>query len=187
MLPRVKLNLDSAGGTSLCTVTGSTALTTTLTKYTLTGTTSSNVTLTSSDRFYLWVGVNLTASSNQNNQAELDVEGTLNGNFDSLITVPLPVAAPSISNLSPNAGGIGTPVTVSGTGFGATQGASTITFNGVAATPTSWSATSITVPVPSGATTGTVIVTVSGQISNAVNFTVSPKINSLTPKLRTSW
>jgi len=181
MFPRVKLSLNSAAGTSLCVITGTTALTTTLTKYTLTATTASNLTLTTSDRFYVWAGTNLTASSNQNNFAELDVEGTLNGNFDSLVTVPLPVAGPSIGNLSPNAAGIGTPITVTGTGFGATQGTSTITFNGIAATPTSWSATSIAVPVPSGTTTGPVIINVGGQTSNGVNFTVTPKINSLTP------
>ena len=91
MFPRVKLNVNSAAGASICTVTGTTALTTTLTKYTLTGTVPTTVSMTTSDRFYLWVGVNLTATSSVNNKGELDVEGTVNGNFDSLITVPLPV------------------------------------------------------------------------------------------------
>jgi hypothetical protein len=181
MLPRVKLNLNSAAGTSVCVVTGTTALSTTLTKYILTGTVSSNVSVTTTDRFFLWVGVNLTASSNQNNQAELDIEGTLNGNYDSLITVPLPVAPPSISSLSPNIGGVGTPVTVAGTNFGTTQVTSTIKFNGITATPTSWSATSIVVPVPTGATTGSVVVAVTGQTSNSVAFSVTSRIDSLTP------
>ena len=57
--------------------------------------------------------------------------------------------------------------------FGATQGTSTVTFNGTAATPTSWSATSIVVPVPTGATTGNVVVTVGGLASNGVAFTVT--------------
>ena len=38
MFPRVKLNLNSAAGASIITLTGATALTTMLTKYTLTGT-----------------------------------------------------------------------------------------------------------------------------------------------------
>jgi len=181
MFPRAKLFLNSSAGTSICVVTGATALTTTLTKYTLTGTVSSNVTMTASDRFNLWVGVNLTVSPGTNNMAELDIEGTLNGNFDSLITVPLPVPPPSITNLSPTSGPVGTSVTVTGTNFGATQGTSTVTFNGTAGSPTSWSATSIAVPVPSGATTGPVVVTVAGQASNGVTFTVTPKIDSLTP------
>src|SRR5207248_5953223 len=58
--------------------------------------------------------------------------------------------------------------------FGATQGASTVAFNGTLATPTSWSATSIVVSVPSGAATGPVTVTVGGVASNAVTFTVVP-------------
>ena len=57
-------------------------------------------------------------------------------------------------------------------GFGATQGSSTITFNGIQAIPTNWSDTQIVVPVPSGATTGPVIVTVAGQPSNALTFGV---------------
>ena len=79
---------------------------------------------------------------------------------------------PNIATLSPASGEPGTPVTIAGTNFGATQGSSTVTFNGVAATPTSWSATSITAPVPAGATTGNVVVTVGGGASNGVNFTV---------------
>src|SRR5262249_10484424 len=83
MFPRVKLNLNSAAGTSICVLTGTTALTTTLTKYTLTGTVPANVTMSASDRFYLWVGVNLSATTSVNNRAELDIEGTVNGNYDS--------------------------------------------------------------------------------------------------------
>src|SRR5208283_2279228 len=70
--------------------------------------------------------------------------------------------APSITNVNPSSGAVGTSVTITGTNFGATQGTSTVKFNGTAGTPTSWSATSIVVPVPSGATTGNVIVTVGG-------------------------
>jgi len=65
-------------------------------------------------------------------------------------------------------------VTITGTNFGSSQGTSTVKFNGTAGTPTSWSATTIVVPVPSGATTGNVVVTVSGVASNGVNFTLVP-------------
>ena len=82
-------------------------------------------------------------------------------------------AAPSITSLSQTSGPVGTSVTIAGTNFGATQGTSTVTFNGTAGTPTSWSATSIMVPVPSGATTGNVVVTVGGVASNGVSFTVT--------------
>jgi hypothetical protein len=47
-----------------------------------------------------------------------------------------------------------------------------VTFNGTVGAPVSWSSTSILVPVPSGATTGNVVVTVGGVSSNGVPFTV---------------
>lgn len=90
---------------------------------------------------------------------------------------------PFIQNLSPTSGPVGTSVTISGSTFGATQGASTVKFNGTSATPTSWTDTSIAVPVPTGATTGNVVVTASGNSSNGVNFTVTtvaPTLQSLT-------
>jgi YD repeat-containing protein len=173
MFPRAKLYLNSTAGTLLCTATGSTALTTTITQYTFTGTTSSAISMTAADRFYLWVGVNLTAGSTTTLfKGELRIEGTLNGNYDSLIIAPLPQPPPTISNLSPNSGVAGTSITITGTNFGATQGASTVKFNGVTATPTSWSTTSIATPVPSGASTGPVTVTVAGMTSNGVTCTV---------------
>jgi hypothetical protein len=52
------------------------------------------------------------------------------------------------------------------------QGNSTVTFNGLAATVTSWTDTTIVATVPGGATTGPVVVTVSGRASNGPTFTV---------------
>src|SRR5258708_1887022 len=82
------------------------------------------------------------------------------------------VPTPSITSLSPASGTVGTSVTIAGTNFGSPQGTSTVKFNGTSATPTSWSATSIAVPVPIGATTGSVVVTVSGIASHGSTFTV---------------
>jgi len=91
----------------------------------------------------------------------------------------------SIASVSPASGPVGTSVTIYGGNFGASQGTSTLTFNGTAATPTSWSATTIVAPVPAGATTGNVVVTVGGKTSNAMVFTVNtasaPSITSLNP------
>src|SRR5207245_475999 len=94
------------------------------------------------------------------------------------VTVP-----PTITSLSPTSGPVATAVTIAGTSFGATQGSSTVTFNGTTATPTSWSATSIVAPAPAGATTGNVVVTVGGLASNGVSFTVTvpPSVTSLAP------
>ena len=81
-------------------------------------------------------------------------------------------ATPAISGLAPTSGEVGTSVAITGSNFGATKRASTVTFNGTWAATTSWSATSITAAVPSGATTGNVVVTVGGVASNGVAFTV---------------
>ena len=88
---------------------------------------------------------------------------------------------PYLSSLSVSSGPVGTSVTITGTGFHSTQGTSTVTFNGVACSVKSWSATSVTCPVPSGATTGSVIVNVGGNASNGVSFVVTPHITSLSP------
>jgi hypothetical protein len=56
--------------------------------------------------------------------------------------------APTITTLSPSSGLVGTPVTITGTNFGATQGTSTVMFGATPGTPTSWSDTQIAVPVP---------------------------------------
>lgn len=79
----------------------------------------------------------------------------------------------SLTGVSPNSGMIGASVTLTGTNFGATQGGSTVKFNGTTATPSSWSPTSITVPVPGGATTGSVVVNVASTNSNSMTFTVT--------------
>src|SRR5258708_39612269 len=73
---------------------------------------------------------------------------------------------PNISSLSPTSGLVGTSVTIARTNFGSTQGTSTVTFNGTTATVTSWGSGSIQVTVPSGATTGNVVVNVGGTNSN---------------------
>src|SRR5258707_5529199 len=89
--------------------------------------------------------------------------------------------APSITSLSVTTGAVGAVVTITGTNFGATQGSSTVSFSGTAATVISWSATSIATTVPSGATTGNVVVFASGVNSNGSSFTVglAPSITSL--------
>src|SRR5262249_58613606 len=76
------------------------------------------------------------------------------------------VPTATITSLNPTSGAVTLPVTITGTNFGASQGTSIVKFNGTTATPTSWSATSIVAPVPAGATTGNVTVTVGGVASN---------------------
>lgn len=267
MVPRLKIRLDSATGTLLCTATGTTPLTTTLTAYAISCVTTAVVTTTATSRLYVWAGVNLTTTASSGAfRGELNIEGTAGGNYDSTVTIPNALSAPTITSLtpasggvgtvvtiagtnfrdqqlnstvtfstnrtatvtswsntsivatvpastvtgavrvtvagtasttatftivppptltslSPTAGGVGATVTLAGTNFGATQGASTVRFNGTVATPTAWSATSITAPVPAGATTGPVTVTVGGQVSAGLGFTVipPPTLTALSP------
>src|SRR5436309_2425334 len=89
---------------------------------------------------------------------------------------------PSITSLNPTSGQVNTTVTITGTNFGSAQGANTVTFNGTSAgTASTWNATTIVVTVPTGATTGNVVVTVGGLASNGVNFTVTGPPASITP------
>src|SRR5437773_7926723 len=95
-------------------------------------------------------------------------EGNLEGQNDGILLRYSLVVAPDTLSLAPASGFIGTSVMVSGSNYGATQGTSTVTFNGVSAgTATSWSDTQIVVVVPGGATTGTVVITVNGVASNS--------------------
>jgi RHS repeat-associated protein len=82
--------------------------------------------------------------------------------------------SPVITTLSPSVGYYGTSVTITGTNFGPAQGSSTVKFGGVSANITSWSNTSIVATVPAGASSGNVVVTVSGIASLGVNFTIFP-------------
>ena len=82
----------------------------------------------------------------------------------------------SITALSSNVGTIGQSVTITGTGFGATQSDSVLNFNGVPATVTSWGNTSIVAIVPVGATTGPVGVEVADLTVEGPIFTISTSI-----------
>src|SRR5260370_19236452 len=94
----------------------------------------------------------------------------------SMLEVPqlrtCPLSTPNVAALTPSSGPVGTVVLIAGSYFGALLGTSTVAFNGTAATPTLWSNTSITVPVPIGAKTGAVVVTVGGAASSGVTCTV---------------
>ncbi|MGA2654125.1 MAG: Ig-like domain repeat protein [Terracidiphilus sp.] len=80
---------------------------------------------------------------------------------------------PVITSILANPAAVGTTVTIVGQNFGPSQGSSTVTFNGVAATTlSSWTDSSFKATVPPGATTGDVIVTVGGVASNSFLFMV---------------
>ncbi|HZR28357.1 MAG TPA: IPT/TIG domain-containing protein [Terriglobales bacterium] len=95
----------------------------------------------------------------------------VNGSYSNAVNFTVP--PPAIKTLSPARGAIGATVTIKGSNFAGAQNTSTVTFNGIHANPSVWGDTSITVKVPSGATTGPVVVTVNGVASNGATFWVN--------------
>jgi YD repeat-containing protein len=96
----------------------------------------------------------------------------------------------SILEFTPNAGPIGTVVTIWGTGFSATPASNTVRFNGTAATVTSAAVNKLVVTVPAGATSGTISVTSpSGSATSTQSFTITtigsgaPTITGFTPTI----
>jgi hypothetical protein len=77
---------------------------------------------------------------------------------------------PTIASLSPTAGVPGLTVKITGTNFGPTPG--TVTFNETTASVVNWTDSLIVAKVPSGASTGNVVVTAGGSASNGVSFNI---------------
>src|ERR1051326_9287839 len=103
-----------------------------------------------------------------------------------LFTVVSAWAAPHISSISPTVGQVspvGSPLTINGTGFGASASGNTISIGGISATPTSWTDTKIVAPVPSALLPGfaDVVVTSGGTTSNTASFLVIPVITHDVP------
>jgi hypothetical protein len=80
----------------------------------------------------------------------------------------------SISSISPTSGPVGSAVVITGLNFGASQGSSTISLNGVNALATVWTDTSITAIVPSGASSGAFSVVVNQEPAASTTFTITP-------------
>ena len=108
---------------------------------------------------------------------------TVEGEPSAGVTFTVIIPAPVISRLDPNSGLVDASVTIEGSNFGTTSG--TVTFNGTTAFTTSWDSDEIQTRVPSGATTGPVVVRTSGgQSSAGVTFDVTlpaPDISRLDP------
>ena len=103
--------------------------------------------------------------------------------IDSVSINSVAAPAPVITSVSATTGMIGSPVVIWGTGFGASQNGSVVTVNGAQAAIGAWSNTSITITIPSTATSGPLLVSVAPGMndSNPVTFTVT------TQPLPTGW
>ena len=110
-----------------------------------------------------------------------DVKDTAGNALTPVTSQFMTVAAPTITSFTPDSGSPGTSVTIAGANFDPVAAK----FNGVVASLTSASATSLTATVPGGATTGPITVTTrGGTATSASNFTVisqPPTISSFTP------
>jgi hypothetical protein len=95
--------------------------------------------------------------------------------FDSVSINSTSNPAPVITSVSATTGSAGSEVAITGSGFGASQGSSLVMLNDAAVTINSWSATSILITIPSGATSGPLVVSVAPTMndSNAIDFTVT--------------
>jgi sugar lactone lactonase YvrE len=101
---------------------------------------------------------------------------TAGGTASNGVMFTVQATTPTIVSLSASSGNAGLAVTVIGSGFGLTEGQSTVTFNGYQAGVLNWSDSSITAIVPSNATTGPVVVKTlpNNQTSNTnIIFTVA--------------
>jgi len=95
--------------------------------------------------------------------------------FDSVSISSTAAPAPVITSVSATTGMLGSQVVISGTGFGPTQNGSMVKLNGAQATVNTWSDTSINITIPSGATSGPMVVYLAAGSngSNPVTFTVT--------------
>lgn len=93
------------------------------------------------------------------------------------------VLKPSITGFTPTEGPTGTTVFIAGTDFSPEPAKNAVTFNGIAAEVIQATATSLTVTVPEGATTGKISITAHGKtVSSEADFIVlEPSITGFSP------
>lgn len=89
-----------------------------------------------------------------------------------IIQTPSASVLPKITSISVNSGSVGTAVTINGTGFNSVL---SVKLNGVNITPdpTSITATSITVTIPTGARSGPIVVTTNKGSASTPRFSVT--------------
>ncbi|MCU0420692.1 MAG: FG-GAP-like repeat-containing protein [Cyclobacteriaceae bacterium] len=141
--------------------------------------------------------VDLITAINPNSVAIADLDGdgkadlTVTNSGSSSLSVlrnnPNLVGDPTLASFVPIAGPVGTSVTITGTNFSLVPAENVVRFfNNRTATVTASTATTLTVTVPTGATTGRISVTTNCvTVTSATDFTVGvvalPAITSFTP------
>jgi len=100
-------------------------------------------------------------------------------------SLSLAVSTATITTVSPTTGATGTQVTITGSGFGGTQGSGQVWLGTASGVVTSWSDTQIVATVAASSVSGNAQVLQGGIWSNAVAFTVTstPQIAYLSPNV----
>jgi hypothetical protein len=95
--------------------------------------------------------------------------------FDNVSVNSAAAPAPVITSVSATSGSIGNQVAINGANFGASQGNSTVLLNAAPVTINTWGASSINITIPTGASSGPLVVSVAPSMndSNPVVFTVT--------------
>ncbi|PYU73062.1 MAG: hypothetical protein DMG49_06730, partial [Acidobacteria bacterium] len=131
------------------------------------------------------IGTTLTINMGQNVYVGLAVYSgntsvLATATFDNVSVNSAAAPAPLISSVSATTGSVGSQVVISGTGFGAAQSNSLVMLNGAAVTVNSWSNTSVTITLPSGASSGplAVLLAPSMNASNPIPFTMTLQMPS---------
>ena len=104
--------------------------------------------------------------------------------FNSCKNEDSPTASPAIASFSPTEGIEGTAVTINGTHFSTVTSENIVKFSGTVANVTIATATTLTVAVPAGATTGKITVEVGSQTATSANdfdILVIPAITGFSP------
>lgn len=92
----------------------------------------------------------------------------------------------TITAISPNTGGAGTSVEITGTGFSATASENTVTLNSKGCPVTTATTTKLTITIPADAGTGNITVTTGGRTAQSSIFTFIPEepplaVTAITP------
>jgi hypothetical protein len=129
------------------------------------------------------IGITQTVNMAQNVFAGLAVTGGSSSSpatatFDHVSTTATITPLPCLASLSATTGNTGSQLMISGSGFGASQGSSSVLLNGTPVIVNFWSNTTISVTIPNGATTGSLWVheptaSSAANDSNSVMFTVT--------------
>jgi Bacterial Ig-like domain (group 2)/IPT/TIG domain len=99
--------------------------------------------------------------------------GTISGSTTVVVNAPIAPVPPNIGTVSPAAGAAGTQVTITGSGFGATQGSGMVWLGTNLGTVVSWSDTQVVANVSTGSSSGVAQIQQTNGASNSVTFTIN--------------